>query len=68
MNMNKIETFKGRKMFAVMGRPDGYAHYVNNDIESTKKGLDSDTPYLVELTVTRVFTRERDLKEIETEI
>lgn len=60
--------YKGTKFYGVISKEHGFIGWVEKDIEQTKKGLNLQMPTLVELTVTRVFTREKDLKEIETEI
>lgn len=64
--MEKIILYKGNKYYAAARSDRNSILGSNEDIERAKDLLDSrgwDT--IVELTVTRVFTRERDLKEIE---
>ena len=65
---DKTKKYKGKKFYGVIHKEYGNIAYESADIEHTKKGLDDNYSVLVEMTVTRVFTRERDLKEIETEI
>lgn len=66
--MFKNNKKKGLKIYGLMQSEGAIVIGSNKDIEITKRHLDSNWPILVELTVTRVFTRERDLVEIETEI
>jgi len=61
---NKI---KGTKFYGVINGEGGSIINVNYDIERSKKDLDKNWPFLVELTVTKVYTRETDLKEIEVD-
>lgn len=61
--------FKGRKLYAVARNERGSNLICGDtDIERVVRALDKDYPILVECTVTRVFTRERELKEIEIEL
>lgn len=66
-SVEKKHTYKGKKVYAIAleGRD---AFIICDDLENAKRRLDSSWTHIVECTVTRVFTRERDLKEIETEI
>lgn len=61
-------THKGKKFYGVIHGKHGFISFVDEDIEQAKKGLNNDSPTLVELTVTRAFVREKELKEIENEI
>jgi hypothetical protein len=65
----KENKFKGRKCYGII-RPDSKDEpiCIGSDMEETKGKLDSIYTILCELTITRVFTRERDIKEIENEI
>lgn len=65
--MKKIENYKGRKMYAIAQSERNYIIGIRDTIQEAVNELDHNWPILVELTVTRVFTRERDLKEIEIE-
>ena len=57
---------KGKKVYGVATERDSmHGHYAT--IEEATRRLDLNWPYLVELTVTKVYTRERELREIETE-
>jgi len=58
-------SLKNKKYYAVASEKYGDAYRVSNDINESKKGLNEEFPLLVELTVTKVYTRETDLKEIE---
>lgn len=64
-------THKGRKTYAITKTTNfGTLSPIicgNDDIKRVISSMDSKWNVLVELTVTRVFTRERDLKEIEIE-
>jgi len=59
---------KGLKVYAITSGPGGGIICLNDTKEAAIRALDSSFPFLVELTVTRVFTRERELVEIETEL
>jgi hypothetical protein len=59
------KTFKGEKVYGVSSNPGCGVICNDLSIERAKDSLDSNFKYLVEMTVTRVFTSE--LKEIETE-
>lgn len=61
--------YKGEKCYGVARSKEGGKQIIctNIDLETVKRSLDSNFDILVEMTVTRVFTRERDLKEIEIE-
>lgn len=64
--------FKGRKYYGIVSTQYSqnceYINWCSGLIEKAKTGLKDTDDLLVELTVTRVFTREKDLKEIENEI
>lgn len=61
--------FKGKKFYGIIrDDKDAEPAVIYKTIEGATRGLDNTYVGIVELTVTRIFTRERDLKEIETEI
>lgn len=55
-------------MYGICTGPGAEVICLKSTVGLASYSLDSDFPFLVEMTVTRVFTKERDLKEIETEI
>lgn len=61
--------FKDKKFYAV-GRDTDSSKLccLYDDIADTKRALDSRFNVLVELTITRVFTRENEMKEIELDL
>lgn len=63
------EKLKGRKVYAISNsKKDSSIICCNISLDKAKCSLDSNWNILVEMTVTRVFIREADLKEIETEL
>lgn len=65
INLLKKETkLKGRKVYSVVSRR-GTICLNFDSIDEAIRALDSDFPIIVEKTITRVFTRENELKEIE---
>ncbi len=61
---------KGRKCYGV-ARKDGVSSTILGTYKTPQDAittLDTDWNQIVELTVTRVFERETELKEVETEI
>jgi hypothetical protein len=60
---------KGRKLYGVSrNEKDAGVVCVHDNIGGAKRALDSTFTVLVEMTITRVFTREQDLKEIELDL
>jgi len=66
--MFKKQKIKGTKCYGITSDGGSSILCTDKDLECVKSRLDSHFKFLVELTVTRVFTRENDLKEIETEL
>ncbi len=56
---------RGKKVYGIMRPSDDGAICYDEDLEKTKRALDSTFSVLVEAEVTRLFTRERELVEID---
>lgn len=59
--------YKGKKFWGIMNSRGDFISSVNDDLNFTKDHMEKDDKVLVELTVTKVFTRETDIQEIEKE-
>lgn len=69
MLFKKRDGHKGKKVYGVVGTSGSVLTCCDSEnIDRAIDMLDSNFPILVEMTVTRVFTRERQLKEIELDI
>lgn len=69
--MFKKKPIKGQRTYGIVNPDNSYPYAIictDIDIEKVKRSMDYNYTILVELTVTRVFTRERELVEIETEL
>ncbi len=66
--MSKSKKFKNRKIYAVALPETGTIFTPKDTLERAIYDLDSRWSVLLEFTVTRVYTRERELIEIENEI
>ena len=66
----EVKKYKGQKIYAVvkLDDPFPYINFIYYNAHDAAEGLKPESNILCELTITRVFTRERDLKEIETEL
>ena len=64
-----MATLKGRKYYGIVSKKFlGNSEYINwcsGDIEKAKRGLDDEEDLLVEMEVVKIYTKERDIKEID---
>lgn len=61
------EKIIGKKFYATTNEKATYLSWEDTDIEKVKEHIDKDRPYLLELTVTKVYTKNPIIIELKEE-
>lgn len=60
-----MTNLKGKKMWGVASQPDSAPRYLSKKEDEAIEKIDNEYCYLIEVTVTKVYKVEKELKEVE---